>query len=427
MKNSFCVLTLGCNKNVVDSENLIGLLENNNFKFTEDISQAETLIINTCGFIKPSKEESFTVISEAIELKESGKIKKILVAGCLSERYKEELTEQMPEVDKFYGVNEFSAILNDLKSSNLKSVLGERHLLTPKHYAYLKISEGCNHGCAFCAIPFIRGVYNSRKIEDLVNESEILALRGVKELNVIAQDTTYYGKDIYGERKIAELLNRLSRIKDIEWIRLLYTYPTNFPINLLEEIASNPKICNYIDIPFQHVSDKMLKAMGRGTDKRKIADLIEKTRSTIKDVAIRSTFIVGFPDETEKDFRELYDFLEKIELDRVGIFTYSHEENTKAFELKDKVPEKIKKERRAILMELLQGISLKKNKAKIGKIQKVLLDSEDGEYFIGRTMHDAPEVDNTVLIKAHKKYKIGKISDVLITDAREYDIFGELV
>lgn len=427
MVSKVCVITLGCSKNVVDSERLIGHLENSGMQYTENLKKADSVIINTCGFIKPSKEESLDIIAEAIELKRAGRIKRVVVMGCMAERYKEELNKQLEGVDAVFGLNADEEIVNFLTDNLKHELVGERHLLTPKHFAYLKISEGCNHGCTFCAIPLIRGKYSSRSIEDLVREVEYLADLGVKELNVIAQDTTYYGKDLFGSSQTAKLLNQISEVKGIDWIRMLYTYPVGFPEDLLDEMASNHKICKYIDIPFQHISDKMLKNMGRGTTKKQIYSLIEKIRNKVPNVAIRSTFIVGFPQETEKDFIELYDFIKEIKLDRVGVFPYSHEESTKAYELKDNVPDGVKKERRGVIMELQQGISLAKNKSKIGSIQKVILDSSDGEYYYARTEHDAPEVDNSVIIKSNRKHKLGNFGNVLITEAQEYDIFGELV
>jgi len=427
MNNKICLLTLGCSKNLVDSEKLIGQFENNGYKYTPQIRLADTLIINTCGFIKPSKEESLNIISESIELKNAGKLQKLIVMGCLSKRYKKELEEQMPEVDAFLGINDTLGVFNCLSRDLKFNLLGERHILTPKHSAYLKISEGCNHRCSFCAIPSIRGKYHSTPIESLVTEAEYLASRGVKEINVIAQDTNYYGKDLYGSQKLTELLQNLSRVNGIEWIRLLYSYPVALPEGLLDEIALNDKICKYIDVPLQHISDNILKRMGRGSNKNQIIKLIEKIRKTIPGVAIRSTFIVGFPGETDSEFLELKEFLNEIELERVGIFTYSHEENTGAYCFIDNIPEELKHERRNILMEQQQKISLKQNKAKVGSVLKVMVDSIDRDWLTGRTEQDAPEVDNSVLIELNKKYKPGHISSVLITDAKEYDLIGEFV
>lgn len=426
-KNAFTVLTLGCSKNVVDSENLIGLLEKNELRYTEDISEAESVIINTCGFIKPSKEESVNLILEAIEMKKEGGLKKIVVSGCLTERYKPELESQLPDVDIFFGVNSERDILAFLKPDFKKELLGERHLLTPGHFAYLKISEGCNHECAFCAIPLIRGNHISRPMDELLKEAALLAKAGVKELNVIAQDTTWYGKDIYGRQTIAQLLEELSKTDGIEWIKLMYAYPVAFPPDLLDVIGRNPKICNYLDIPFQHISDKMLKNMGRGSNRKSIITLIEQIRNKVPDAAIRSTFIVGFPGEKERDFNELCRFLEEYKLDRVGVFTYSHEDNTPAFALKDDVSERLKEERRDVLMEIQQKISHENNRKKIGSIQRVITDGKEDNWYLGRTEYDAPEVDNLVRFKSSKEIEAGTFVNVKINRAFEYELEGKIV
>lgn len=427
MKNKIFVLTLGCSKNLVDSENLIGLLEKNNLEFTDNIHEADTMLINTCGFIKDAKEESINVILEAAELKQIGKLKRVGVFGCLPERYKPELETQIKGIDFFFGVNSFSDILSSLSPDLKYELQGERHLLTPKHFAYLKIAEGCNHSCAFCAIPKIRGKYISVPQEKLLEETRFLASKGVKELNIIAQDTTYYGKDLYGKQIIAELLTELEKIQGIEWIRLMYTYPVAFPENLLDVMANSEKICKYIDIPFQHISDKILKKMGRGITGDSIKKLIDKIRNKVPDVAIRSTFIVGFPGESPWDFIELYDFIKEYELDRVGAFEYSHEENTEAYKFRYNVPWDMRKGRYCELMELQKKIALKKNREKIGKTLKVLIDDFYEGKYIGRTEHDAPDVDNTVIISSKKKIQVGSFAKVRISNAKEYDLVGRII
>ena len=421
------VLTLGCSKNLVDSENLIGLLDANEITITDNISISDILVINTCGFIADAKDESIGVIREAVELKKSGKIKEVIVIGCLSQRYKEQLKEQIKDIDYIFGVDSNENVLKTIKHSTKYHLVDVRRLLTPPHYAYLKIAEGCNHQCSFCAIPLIRGKYKSRDIDNLVSEAEQLVDAGVKEINVIAQDTTYYGKDLYGKSKLAELLDKISDIDGLEWLRLQYTYPTAFPFELLDVIAKKNNICKYIDIPFQHISDKILKSMQRGSKREYIINLIKTIREKIPGAAIRSTFIVGYPGETEDDFNELYDFIEEMQLDRVGVFTYSHEDDTGAFSLIDTVIEEEKERRKESIMLLQQKISLEKNQSKIGDTVKVLIDSSKENTYSGRTEHDAPEVDNLVHLKSDKKLFPGDFVNIKITDAEEYDLYGEIV
>lgn len=420
------VLTLGCNKNTVDSELIIGRLKANDISISYDVENTDAVIINTCGFIKPAKEESINLIMQACGLKEQNKIKKLIVVGCLAERYKQELKEQIHQVDKFFGINASEDILRELKGNNKYELLGERELLTPKHYAYLKISEGCNHKCSFCAIPLIKGKHKSRTEEDILQEVERLTSIGVKELNIIAQDTTYYGMDLFGRQKLADLLTKVSDSQKLKWIRLLYAYPLNFPKEILDVIAERNNICKYIDIPFQHVSSKILKSMKRGVSSKETKDLIKLIRDKIPDVAIRSTFIVGYPGETDKDFMELNDFIRQEKLDRVGVFTYSQEEDTSAFDFGDTIPENIKIERRNLLMEAQSQISFEKNKSLIGKKINIIIDNQEGNEYIGRTEYDAPEVDNSVIIKSSKQLKTGNFYTAEIIDAKEYDLIASV-
>ena len=427
LKNKIEIITLGCSKNIVDSERLSRQLSANNFEVTNDVGIAENLIINTCGFIDAAKEESINTILQAVELKKEGKIKKIVVAGCLSERFMDDLKKEIPDVDVFFGTEDYEGIVKEFGGDLKKELLGERQLTTPKHFAYLKISEGCDNPCSFCAIPLMRGKHRSVPMDQLVNEAASLAEQGVKELIIIGQDTTDYGKDIYDERNLGLLLNKLSKIKGIEWIRLLYAYPSHFPKEAMEEIASNPKICKYIDIPLQHISDDVLKSMRRGITKKTTINLLNELKEKIPNLTLRTTFIIGYPNETEKDFNELKDFIKDIEFDRIGVFDYSVEENTPSYILGDKVSEKIKEERKTELMEIQKEISFTKNQNLIGKVVKVIIDDIEGEYFVGRTERDAPEVDGEVLIKAKDTMlKIGGFYDIEIYDCNDYDIYGKL-
>lgn len=418
------ILTLGCPKNLVDSEILMSKLKNK-FQIVEKPEKADLVVVNTCGFIDSAKQESIEKIFEMVELKEKGKVESVYVMGCLSERYKNELEKEIPEVDKFFGVEKFEEILNTLGVPDRYELLGERELLTPKHYAYLKISEGCDNPCSFCAIPLIRGKHISKPIEEIIKEAKKLAWKGVKEIIIIAQDTTYYGLDIYGKRKLPELLNRLSEIDGIEWIRLMYTFPAKFPTEVLDIMAQNPKICKYIDIPIQHISDKILKSMRRGITKRKTIELLEKIRETVPEVAIRTSLIVGYPGETEKEFEELLDFVYTFKFDRLGVFTYSQEEGTKAFELGDPVSPEEKERRMALIMNAQHDIIVEKNEKMIGRKFKVLIDRKERDFYIGRTQWDAPEIDLEVLVEGNG-IKIGNFYEVEIYDIFEYDLIGKV-
>ncbi|MDY0082105.1 MAG: 30S ribosomal protein S12 methylthiotransferase RimO [Ignavibacteriaceae bacterium] len=428
MSNKVSVITLGCSKNTVDSERLMKQIQINKIGLVEDPKEADTVIINTCGFIELAKEESINTILEAVAMKNSGRLKKVIVAGCLSERYKDELQKEIPEVDIYFGTENYEGIIKELGGNLKRELLGERLLTSPSHTAYLKISEGCDHPCSFCAIPIMRGLHKSKPIEELISEAEFLASNGTKELILIAQDTTDYGKDIYGKKNIVELLQKLSKIKGIEWIRLMYAYPSHYPDELIEEIKTNPKILKYVDIPLQHISNDVLRSMRRGVTAERTKELLNKLRNAIPDITIRTTFIVGYPNESEKDFEELCDFVRKEKFDRIGTFTFSVEENTASFILGDPVSGEDKERRKSILMEIQKDISLEKNETFIGKNIKVLIDSVESDYYIGRSYRDAPEVDGEVLIPTkNNKMKIGSFYDVVIEDCDEYDLYGNLL
>jgi ribosomal protein S12 methylthiotransferase len=399
-----------------------------NFKVSHDSSEPhDIVIINTCGFINDAKQESIDTILNVVAAKKAGTVKKVIVTGCLSARYFEELKKEIPEVDSYFGVNDLKKILSSLDANYKKELLGERHLTTPRHYAYLKIAEGCDRKCSFCAIPLIRGKHISKPIKEIINEASLLAEQGVKELVLIAQDLTYYGVDIYKKRKLATLLEKLSDIKNIEWIRLQYAYPSAFPMDVLKVMREHENICNYLDIPFQHISDKLLKSMNRAIDKKGTLKLIEQIKKEVPGIALRTSLIVGYPGETEKDFNELMNFVSDVKFDRLGVFTYSHEESTKAFKLKDNVNAKVKQQRVDALMQLQQDISFEKNKALIGKTLKVIIDRKENDFLVGRSEYDSPEVDNEVLIKAKGKTNlIGQLCNVKITSAEAYDLFGEV-
>lgn len=427
-KDKIGIITLGCSKNTVDSERIAGQLKLNKLNYTENTEEADTIIINTCGFIDAAKEESVNTILEAVELKKQGKIKKVIVAGCLSERYKVDLIKEIPEVDSFFGTEDYEGIVKEFGGDLKYELLGERELSTPKHFAYLKISEGCDNPCSFCAIPLMRGKHQSKPIEMMLRETKSLAKKGVKEIIIIGQDTTDYGIDIYGKRNAAELFNAISEIEGIEWIRLLYAYPSHFPEDLIDVIANNPKICKYIDIPLQHISDNVLKSMRRGITQRRTKELLYLLKERIPNLTLRTTFIAGYPAETEKDFNELCEFVKEFEFDRFGAFTFSVEENTPSYLLGDPIPQEIKEERKAILMEIQREISLKKNESLIGKKLKVIIDNKEGEYFIGRTERDAPEVDGEVLISAkNSDLAIGQFYTVEIIDCNDYDLFAHKI
>lgn len=427
MSGKVSVITLGCSKNTVDSERLMKQIQFNKIGLVDDPNKADTVIINTCGFIDAAKEESVNIILEAVALKNDGKIKKVIVAGCLSERYKEDLLKEIPEVDAFFGTEKYEEIIKELGGDLKKDLLGERLITTPSHTAYLKISEGCDHPCSFCAIPLIRGLHKSKTIVELVCEAEFLASNGTKELVLIAQDTTDYGKDIYEKKNISELVRKLSEINGIEWVRIMYAYPSKFPDDLIEEIKTNPKVCKYVDIPLQHISDDVLKSMRRGVTAERTKALLQKLRNEIPGITIRTTFIVGYPNESEKDFNELCDFVREQKFDRIGTFTFSVEENTSSYILGDPVSEEEKELRKNTLMEIQKDISLSINETFVGKTLNVLIDSVEGEYFVGRSYRDAPEVDGEILISTKKnKLKIGSFYDVVINDFDEYDLFGEV-
>ncbi len=423
-KRKIHVLTLGCPKNLVDSEILISGFKNK-FQIVDKPEKAEIVLINTCGFIESAKQESIEKIFEMVELKERGKVKNVYVMGCLSERYKDELEREIPEVDKFFGAGRFEEILNEFGIDYKYELLGERQILTPKHFAYLKIAEGCDNPCSFCAIPLIRGRYVSRSMEEIIKEAKKLAWKGVKELIVIAQDTTYYGLDIYGQRKLALLLDRLSEIDGIEWIRLMYAFPAKFPLDVLDVIAQNPKICKYIDIPIQHISDKILKSMRRGITKRGTIELLEKIREKIPEVAIRTSLIVGYPGETEKEFEELLNFVYEFKFERLGVFTYSQEDGTPAYELGDPVEPEEKERRMALIMNAQREVIIEKNEKLIGRKIKVLIDAREGDGYIGRTQWDAPEIDLEVLVEG-ENLKVGEFYEVEIFDNFEYNLIGRV-
>ena len=423
------IVTLGCSKNKVDSEHLAALL-NNTYKIVHDSEEkSDVVIINTCGFIGDAKEESIDTILEYAELRKANKIKKLYVMGCLSERYKKELSKEIHEVDAFFGVEPVQHVAADiLKSDYHAEYCCERVLSTPSHYAYLKISEGCNRHCAFCAIPLIRGDHKSVPMEDLVKEAENLAKKGVKELILIAQDLTYYGYDIDGKSHIVELVQKLTEIDGIEWIRLHYGYPLGFPVELLELMRDNAKICHYIDLPLQHVSTPILKAMRRGVDHEQTVEFVKKVRSYVPDIAFRSTFIVGFPGETEEQFNELIDFIKEMRFERAGVFAYSAEEGTPAYELEDDVPEEVQKARVDKFMDVQQDISLEINSKRLGRTEKVLIDRTEGGYYVGRTQYDSPEVDDEVLISVKdNKLEIGTFVNVRINQADYFDCYGEVI
>src|SRR3989339_717028 len=409
-KEKIGIITLGCSKNTVDSERIAGQLKLNKLNYTENTEDSENTIL------------------EAVELKKQGKIKKVIVAGCLSERYKKDLMKEIPEVDSFFGTEDYEGIIKEFGGDLKYELLGERELSTPKHFAYLKISEGCDNPCSFCAIPLMRGKHQSKPIEMLLRETKSLAKKGVKELIIIGQDTSDYGIELYGKRNSAELLRKLSEINGIEWIRLLYVYPSHVPDDLINEIANNPKICKYIDIPLQHISDNVLKSMRRGITKRRTIELINELKTRIPNLTLRTTFIVGYPNETETEFHELCDFIREVKFDRVGVFNYSIEENTPSFILGDPLTSEEKEERKAIIMEIQKDISEEKNRALVGKQLRVIVDRTEGDYFVGRTERDAPEVDGEVLIKAENEHvKIGEFYSVEIYDSNEYDLFGKII
>ncbi len=426
-KNTINVVTLGCSKNVYDSEVLMGQLKANNKTVVHE-EEGNVVVINTCGFINNAKEESVNTILEYVEKKKAGAVDKVFVTGCLSERYKPDLKNEIPDVDAYFGTTELPNLLKALGADYKHELIGERLTTTPKNYAYLKIAEGCDRPCSFCAIPLMRGKHKSTPIEDLVLEAEKLAQKGVKELILIAQDLTYYGLDLYKKRNLAELLEALVKVEGIDWIRLHYAFPTGFPEDVLAVMKREPKICNYIDIPLQHISDSVLKSMRRGTTKAKTTALINKFREIVPDITIRTTLIVGYPGETEADFELLKEWVQEMRFERLGCFTYSHEENTHAYHLEDDVPEEEKIRRANEIMDIQSQISWELNQQKIGKTYKVVVDRKEGNYFIGRTESDSPDVDNEVLIDATSVYlKTGDYTTVEIESAEDFDLYGKVI
>jgi len=429
-KNKVNVVTLGCSKNVFDSEILMAQLKANQFEVEHESSQddSEIVIINTCGFIESAKQESIDTIIRFAEAKAEGLVSKVYVTGCLSERYKGDLEKEIPEVDAFFGTRDLPRLLKTLKADYKHELVGERILTTPNHYTYLKIAEGCDRPCSFCAIPLMRGKHSSTPIEELVRNTKTLVAGGVKEIMLIAQDLTYYGLDLYKKRALSDLLKQLSDIEGLDWIRLHYAFPAGFPMDVLDVMNERSNICNYLDMPLQHGSTKILQAMRRGTTREKTEELVQAIREKVPGIALRTTLISGYPGENEADFQEMYDWVERSRFDRLGIFTYSHEDNTHAYQFTDDVPQKIKQERADIIMELQSGISYELNQLKIGQTFKTLIDRAEGNYFIGRTEFDSPEVDNEVLLNKSKDYvRIGDFVDVKIDSADHFDLFGSVV
>ncbi len=429
-QNKVNVVTLGCSKNLVDSEVLMGQLRANDFDVVHESNKndASIVVINTCGFIDNAKQESIDTILHYARKKEEGKIERLIVTGCLSERYKPDLEKEITNVDAFFGTRDLPLLLKTLGADYKHELVGERLLTTPRHFAYMKISEGCDRPCSFCAIPLMRGKHISRPMDELVKEAKHLVTNGTKELLLIAQDSTYYGLDIYKDRKLAELLRRLSDVEGMGWIRLHYAFPSGFPEEVLDVMRERENICKYIDIPLQHISDSMLKSMRRGTTEARTYALIDQFREKVPGIALRTSLIAGYPGETEADHEAMLRFVEKVRFDRLGIFTYSHEENTTAYELDDDVPDEVKQERAEAVMALQQDISEDINSKKVGQVFKVLFDRKEGEYFVGRTEFDSPEVDNEVLVSAKENYiRIGDFAQVKITSTAAFDLYGELV
>ncbi|MDO9594909.1 MAG: 30S ribosomal protein S12 methylthiotransferase RimO [Lutibacter sp.] len=427
-ENKINVVTLGCSKNVYDSEVLMGQLvaNNKNVVHEDENDDGNIVVINTCGFIGDAKEESINTILHYVNKKELGEVDRVYVTGCLSERYKPDLQKEIPNVDEYFGTHDLPNLLKVLDADYKHELIGERLTTTPIHYAYLKIAEGCDRPCSFCAIPLMRGKHVSTPIENLVIEATKLAKKGIKELILIAQDLTYYGLDIYKKRALADLLTELAKIDGIEWIRLHYAFPTGFPLDVLEVVKNEPKVCNYLDIPLQHINDDILKSMRRGTSHEKTTNLIAEFRKSVPNMAIRTTLIVGYPGETEAIFQELKKWVADMRFERLGVFAYSHEENTHAASLKDNVPEKVKQKRVSDIMDLQSQISFELNQEKVGQVFKCIIDRKDGNYFIGRTEFDSPDVDNEVLIDATENYvQVGKFAHIKITSATEFDLYGE--
>ncbi|MCU7540867.1 30S ribosomal protein S12 methylthiotransferase RimO [Riemerella anatipestifer] len=427
-KKKINVVTLGCSKNLYDSEVLMGQLKANGKEVVHEQERGDIVVINTCGFIDNAKEESINTILDYVEAKNRGEVEQVFVTGCLSERYKPDLLKEIPDVDQYFGTRDLPILLKHLGADYKHELVGERLTTTPKHYAYLKISEGCDRPCSFCAIPLMRGGHVSTPIEKLVEEAKKLAKKGTKELILIAQDLTYYGLDIYKKRALGDLLKELVKVDGIEWIRLHYAFPTGFPEEVLDIIREEPKVCNYIDIPLQHINTDLLKSMKRGTTHEKTNALLNKFREKVPNMAVRTTLIVGYPGETEECFQELKNWVKEQRFDRLGCFTYSHEENTTAYQLEDDVPQEVKEARVEEIMALQSQISWEKNQEKVGQVFRCIFDRKEGNYFVGRTEFDSPDVDNTVLVSAENTYiSIGEFANVRITSAEEYDLYGELV
>ncbi|HTK82562.1 MAG TPA: 30S ribosomal protein S12 methylthiotransferase RimO [Bacteroidota bacterium] len=418
------VITLGCSKNLVDSEVLMSQLEHNEFSVSNDGETAEIAVINTCGFIEAAKQESIDTILHAVQLKKEGKLKKVIVMGCLSERYANDLRKEIPEVDEFVGANKMDQVVEVLGGAYKYELLGERMLTTPQHFAYLKISEGCDRPCSFCSIPLMRGTHTSKPIERILLEAQRLAALGVKELILIAQDSTYYGLDLYGKRVLAEVLEKLAAVEGIEWIRLLYAFPTGFPEDILDQFGKNPKLCQYLDMPVQHVADPVLTSMRRGITSDRLRGLIDRIRTNVPGIALRTTLIVGYPNEGEKEFKELLAFVKEARFERLGVFTYSQEDGTTAYPLGDPVPQEVKTERHNMIMEAQREISGANNERFYGKTVRVLIDSKEGEVSFGRTEFDAPEIDNEVSVHSSAHFAVGHFHDVTIVDGDEYDLFA---
>ena len=429
-KNKVNVVTLGCSKNIFDSEVLMGQLKANNYEVEHESKSDDSaiVIINTCGFIDNAKQESIDTILQFVDAKERGFVEKVYVTGCLSERYRPDLEKEIPEVDAWFGTRDLPRLLKTLKADYKHELVGERILTTPQHYAYLKISEGCDRPCSFCAIPLMRGKHISTPIEELVAQSKNLVKNGTKELILIAQDSTYYGLDIYGKRNLDELLKKLSDVEGVDWIRLHYAFPSGFPMEIMDVMRERKNICNYLDMPLQHISDNMLKSMKRGTTKKKTIDLVNEIRERVPEITLRTTLITGYPGETEKDHEEMLEWVAGTRFDRLGVFTYSHEENTGAHALVDDVPADVKQQRAEAVMEIQQGISFDVNQQKVGKTFDVLFDRKEGDYFIGRTESDSPEVDNEVLVDGKNVYvRVGDFAKVKIEKAEEFDLYGKVV
>lgn len=425
------MVTLGCSKNIYDSEVLMGQLKGNAFDVVHEadkVSSNDIVVINTCGFIDNAKQESIDTILQYSELKEQGKVGKVIVTGCLSERYKPELQSEIPNIDAYFGTNDLQDVLSTIGANYRHELIGERLLTTPSHFAYFKIAEGCNRPCSFCAIPLMRGKHVTKPMEELVNEAKTLVRNGTKELILIAQDLTYYGLDLYGKRNLDELIRRLSDVNGVEWIRLQYAYPSGFPMEVLDVMNERKNVCKYLDMPLQHITDNMLKSMRRGITKQKTIDLVNEIRDRVPNIALRTTLITGYPGETVQDFEEMAQWVEDTRFDRLGCFTYSHEEKTHAHSLVDDVPDEVKQERADAIMEIQQGISFEKNQEKIGNTYQVLIDKKDGGYFVGRTEFDSPEVDNEVLVDANVNYAtVGGFVNVKIDNAEDFDLYGQIV